>query len=447
MANKRRTATVRQLVDEGVLEHPIDGNHGEIHPKTSDFVESGIPFIMATNLVNGRVDTTHCAFISEGQARSLRKGFALPGDVLISHKATMGRTAIVKELDVPFLVLTPQVTYYRVKDQSRLDRRYLKYYFDSPEFQSLFETWGQKGSTRAYLGITAQLDLPILLPPPDEQRAIAQILGTLDDKIELNRQMSETLEAMAQALFKSWFVDFDPVRAKAEGRDQELPKHVADLFPDRFEERGSEKIPLGWKLGYFGDIAQLLRDQINPLSSPETVFSHHSIPAFDDGQWPKLERGESIKSLKLRVPPEVILLSKLNPEIERVWFVDVRDSQPAICSTEFLVLRAYPPFRRSYIYCLARSSVFRQQIEALVTGTSKSHQRAQVAAILNLPVIIPSSSIVEMFDDYTSRLLERMLVCRRESHALADLRDMLLPKLITGELRVKDAERFIGRIG
>src|SRR6267378_7408849 len=126
MASEWRTTTVQQLVDEGVLERPIDGNHGEIHPKTSDFVEHGIPFIMASDLVGGRVDIAHCAFISEEQARSLRKGFALPGDVLISHKATMGRTAVIDHLDVPFLMLTPQVTYYSVKDLSRLVGRYLK---------------------------------------------------------------------------------------------------------------------------------------------------------------------------------------------------------------------------------------------------------------------------------------------------------------------------------
>jgi restriction endonuclease S subunit len=221
MPGEWRTATVQELVDDGILERPIDGNHGEIHPKASDFVERGIPFIMASDLVGGRVDTTHCAFISEEQARSLRKGFARRGDVLISHKATMGRTAFVDQLEAPFLMLTPQVTYYRVKDQSRLSARYLKLYFDSPSFQRLFETWGHKGSTRSYLGITAQLDLPIVLPPPDEQRAIAHILGTLDDKIELNRLMSETLEGIAQAIFKSWFVDFLPVRAKMAAKEND----------------------------------------------------------------------------------------------------------------------------------------------------------------------------------------------------------------------------------
>lgn len=445
MVDEWHTTTVQQLVHEGVIERPIDGNHGGIHPKTSDFVARGIPFIMASDLVGGRVDTTHCAFLSETHARSLHKGFALPGDVLISHKATMGRTAIVANLDVPFLMLTPQVTYYRVKDSSRLLGRYLKYYFDSPDFQALFETWGQKGSTRAYLGITAQLDLPIVLPPPDEQRAIAHILGALDDKIELNRQINETLEAIARSLFKSWFVDFAPVRAKAEGRASGVPKPFSDYFPACLEDSEVGEIPKGWMAGRFGDLVEHLRDQENPLLSPDTVFHHFSIPAFDEGQTPKSDYGKSIKSIKWRVPPGVILISKLNPEIERVWMVDVRSEERGVCSTEFLVLRPRAGFTRAYVYCLARSPIFRQQIEGLVTGTSKSHQRAQVESILNLGVVMPSSSIVAAFDHLIGEVLARALKCRREAQTLARVRDILLPKLISGELRIKDAEKFVGR--
>lgn len=112
-------------------------------------------------------------------------------------------------------------------------------------------------------------------------------------------------------------------------------------------------------------------------------------PAFDDGQSPKLEYGKDIKSQKSLVPAGTVLLSKLNPEIERVWIVDVRPADRAVCSTEFLVLRARLPFGRSFVYCLARSPLFRRQIEGLVTGTSKSHQRAQVGSILNLAVVFP----------------------------------------------------------
>lgn len=201
----------------------------------------------------------------------------------------------------------------------------------------------------------------------------------------------------------------------------------------------------GWGVGQFGDVVEQIRDQEDPLASPDALFSHYSIPAFDEEQQPKPEYGESIKSLKLRVPFGIILLSKLNPEIERVWLVDVCPDKRAVCSTEFLVLRARSPFTRSYVYCLARSPMFRQHIEALATGTARSHQRAQVDSILNLGVVIPPLPIIEAFERSASSGLARTLDCRRESSTLAALRDVLLPKLISGELRIENVERIITR--
>ncbi|MFN3327113.1 MAG: restriction endonuclease subunit S [Bryobacteraceae bacterium] len=299
-------------------------------------------------------------------------------------------------------------------------------------------------------------------PPLAEQIAIAHILGTLDDKIELNRRMSETLEAMARALFKSWFVDFDPVRAKMEGRLPAsagqagwqrgqslpgLPAHLYDLFPARLVDSELGEIPEGWECGTFGDVVEQLRETETPLESPDVVFHHFSIPAYDEGQWPIQEAGESIKSLKSRVPAGAVLLSKLNPEIERVWLVDVQPEARAICSTEFLVLVPRPPHGRSYVYCLARSPSFRQELEGLVTGTSKSHQRAQASAILALRVIRPPDPLLKRFEQAAEPILARTLECRRESRTLAALRDALLPKLISGELRVRDAERFLKERG
>jgi type I restriction enzyme S subunit len=255
--------------------------------------------------------------------------------------------------------------------------------------------------------------------------------------------MNRTLEKMAAALFKSWFVDFDPVRAKAEGRDPSLPKPLADLFPARLVGSELGEMPEVWEVGRFGEVVEQLHDQENPLSCPHALYNHFSIPAFDDGQTAKAQLGVSIKSLKSRVPPGVILMSKLNPEIERVWMVDVRPDGRAVCSTEFLVLRSRPPFTRGYAYCLARSPLFRQQIEGLVTGTSKSHQRAQVESVLNLTAVKPPARVIATFDQLAEAMLARTLECRRESRTLAALRNALLPKLISGELRVKDAERFI----
>jgi len=315
-------------------------------------------------------------------------------------------------------------------------------------------------SGRQRVPLSALTHLEVTIPPLKEQRAIACILGSLDDKIELNRRMNRTLEEMARAIFKSWFIDFDPVRAKAAVRREhpkwtdeqvsraacpKLKPEIARLFPDSFEDSELGEIPKGWRVGCFGDVVRQLRDQENPLASPRTLFRHFSIPAFDDGQSPKLEYGENIRSIKFQVPENSILLSKLNPEIPRVWMVDVQPGDRAVCSTEFLVLSILPPFTRSFVYCLALSPLFRQQIEGLVTGTSKSHQRAEVSSILKVAVIIPPASVVRAFKHAADSLLARTLECRRESLTLAALRDALLPKLVAGELRIKDAERIVAR--
>ena len=204
MKSEWKEYTVQELIDLDMLDEPLDGNHGSIHPKASDYVDEGVPFIMANNLINGVVDLDGCAFISEEQAKTLRKGFAKPGDVLLTHKATIGRTAIVPDR-YETIILTPQVTYYRVK--RGIDNRYLKYYFDSPDFQTTLNNWAGSGSTRAYLGITAQHKLPVILPPYSEQQKIADILEVLDRKIQFNTEINENLQQQAMALYAEMFLN------------------------------------------------------------------------------------------------------------------------------------------------------------------------------------------------------------------------------------------------
>ena len=168
---------MQDLIDKGFIDPPMDGNHGEIHPKASDYVSSGVPFIMANNLSNGFVDLTQCAFITEKQAKTLRKGFAKPNDVLLTHKATLGRVAIVPK-DYEYIILTPQVTYYRI--HKGLSNLYLRYYFASSYFQSILESFAGGGSTRAYIGITKQCELPIYLPCEDSMLAITKTLKQVE---------------------------------------------------------------------------------------------------------------------------------------------------------------------------------------------------------------------------------------------------------------------------
>ena len=194
--------SVGELVADGILVKPFDGNHGEIHPKKSDYIESGVPFIMARDLQDGLVDTEHCIFISPKLADSLRVGFAKDGDVLISHKGTIGRSAIVST-DDDYIMLTPQVTGYRVKDSSKLFNRFIRYFFMSPGFQREMIAGAADGSTRAYIGITKQLTLRFQFPPLAEQK---RIVATLDDlRVETQRlaRLYERKHAALEALKKS----------------------------------------------------------------------------------------------------------------------------------------------------------------------------------------------------------------------------------------------------
>jgi type I restriction enzyme, S subunit len=196
--------SVQQLVEKQIIGKPLDGNHGNIHPKSSDYVGYGIPFVMANNFTHGQVDLLSCKFITKERADKLQKGFSISGDVLLTHKGTVGNTAIVGELNTDYIMLTPQVTYYRITNDRCLNNRFLRHYFDSQPFQSLFINLAG-GGTRAYLGIVKQLALPVITPPLSEQRSIAtalsdmdELLGGLDRLITKKRDLKQS--AMQQLL-------------------------------------------------------------------------------------------------------------------------------------------------------------------------------------------------------------------------------------------------------
>jgi restriction endonuclease S subunit len=256
--------TVRQLVGQKILDKPLDGNHGELHPKADDFVSEGVPFIMASDVKDSQVDYTSCKFITAKQADRLRKGFARNGDVLVTHKATIGRTAIVKYDRHPYVMLTPQVTYYRVKDRRRLNNRYLHCYFRSELFQKTLSLWADSGSTRAYLGITEQQKLPIIIPPIQKQLKIAGLVSAYGELIQDNKQRIALLEELAEEIYSEWFVRF--------------------RFPGRENARVVKGVPDGWRNRKFGEFRQLQRGYDLPDAKvepgPYPVMASTSIKAY-----------------------------------------------------------------------------------------------------------------------------------------------------------------------
>ena len=251
MASEWPTERVSDLQRKGIL-LVEDGNHGEYRPRPDEFVDRGVAFIRAADMEGGVVLFDSASKINGRARQRITKGIGAPGDVLLSHKGTVGKVALVAD-DAPPFVCSPQTTFWRTLNSELLDRKYLYAFLRSSLFHAQLATRASETDMAPYVSLTSQRGLSVLVPPISEQRAIAHILGTLDDKIELNRRMNDTLEVIARAIFQSWFVNFDPVRAKAEGRNLELPQFLADLFPDNFEHSELGEIPEGWAFETLSD--------------------------------------------------------------------------------------------------------------------------------------------------------------------------------------------------
>ena len=197
---------VGDLVKDGIIDAPLDGNHGEKHPTASEYVDLGIPFLMASDVHNGIVNIKSCKFITSERAKRLDKGFTKNGDVLLTHKATIGESAILQGLETEYAVLTPQVTYYRIQDEERLSREYLYAFFNSVKFQNDLRTKAMQ-STRPYIGISAQQDLDIVLPRKlMEQKKIGVYFFNLDHLITLHQRKCDELKKMKKYMLQNMFI-------------------------------------------------------------------------------------------------------------------------------------------------------------------------------------------------------------------------------------------------
>ena len=297
---------------------------------------------------------------------------------------------------------------------------------------------GTSGRQRVPTDSLDHLIIPV--PPLPEQRAIAHILGTLDDKIELNRRMNETLEEMARALFKSWFVDFDPVRAKMEGRWRQgeslpgMPAELYDLFPDGMVGSELGEIPEGWEVRALGDVVELNPPEPLKRGAVAPYLAMASLPTSgpNSGDWVPREFTSGT-----RFRNGDALLARITPCLEngKTAFVQsLPEHTVGWGSTEFIVMRAIRPTPPVYAYLLARDPAFREHSIQSMTGTS-GRQRVQIDVLSSYPLPYPSAKIWAEFSTLASCMFAGMELNRKESLVLAMQRDTLLPKLISGELR------------
>ncbi|KPX05179.1 restriction endonuclease subunit S [Pseudomonas syringae] len=411
--------------------------YGVVQPGTH--VEHGVPIVRVNNFKEGRVELSDLMRIDPEIEKKYGRTRLQGGEVLLTVVGSVGQVAVVSEAHKGFNVARAVAV---IHPQQQVDPNWLALCLRSPLSQHLL---GSRANTTVQTTINLKdlRALPVPMAPEYERGKIIELIGSLDDRITLLRETNATLEAIAQALFKSWFVDFDPVRAKAEGLEPEgMDAATAALFPDSFEESELGLVPMGWKAGCVADIAVQKKGSVNPLASPNEWFEHYSLPAFDSGQSPVLEHGESIKSNKTPLPEEVVLLSKLNPHIPRVW-LPVKHGKNAVCSTEFLAYSPKAGGSKELIYCLFSSAEFQQQLCQLVTGTSNSHQRVKPGQVLKLRLAIADDSLFIAFADIASPIFERVYANRLKAKTLTQLRDALLPRLISGQLRLPETEASV----
>ena len=398
---------------------------------------SGPRFLRITDIVSGQIDWTSVPYVAVNDGTS-EKYRLHNGDIVVARTgASTGASAYIK--DPPRAVFASYLV--RLQAKPGFSPRFLAYFLKSEAFwQFIRGVLGDK-SAQPNASASTMTAAPLRAPRDKaEQRAIAHILGTLDDKIELNRRMNATLEAMARALFRSWFVDFDPVRAKMEGRDTGLPKDIADLFPDRLVDSELGHIPQGWRMWRLEELANHHAQFITPSSDPEAEFDLFSLPAHDTGQLPARVTGMAIGSNKALVPPNAVLVSKLNPKILRVWMPEKSSGSLQVCSTEFIVFTPRSPATRSLLFSLFSDANFREMLQSMVTGTSGSHQRVPANGLKQRQVLPGTRALLRSFGEIVTPILAHTVEARAESRSLAALRDALLPKLVSGELRVNTLE-------
>ena len=405
---------------------------------SSVYLDQGdVALIRSQNVYNDGFHHNGITYLTEEHAAELANVEVVEHDILLNITGD----SVARSCQVDAAVLPARVNQHVAiirPNPAMLWPRFLHYFLVSPTMQAHMLSLAGAGATRNALTKGMIESFEVQAPKDvDEQRAIAHILGTLDDKIELNRRMNATLEAMARALFKSWFVDFDPVRAKAEGKDPSLPQPLADLFPDSFEDSELGEIPKGWRVGSLGDVAEHPRRSIQPSgikpTTPYIALEHMPKRCIALAEW---DAADGLESNKFEFKTGEILFGKLRPYFHKVGVAPL----DGVCSTDIVVLTPRTQEWFGFVLGHVSSDAFVEHTNAGSTGTKMP--RTSWGDMARYAVVIPPENVAKAFTSQIRDSVNHIIASIHASRTLAALRDTLLPKLVSGELRMKDADHF-----
>jgi type I restriction enzyme S subunit len=398
---------------------------------TADYVPAGVPVIRGQNLSNGKFVGGEFVFVSEEKADKLKANLARPGDLVFTQRGNAvlhgGQVAIVP--DQPFeRYLVSQSQMKLTPDQTKVESRFLYFIFTSADYRHYLRSNAVvTGVPHINLGLLRQYSLS--LPPLAEQKAIASVLGALDDRIELNRRMNATLEAMGRALFQSWFVDFDPVRAKLSGRPPAaLDPSTAALFPASFQDSPLGRIPYGWRVGSIYEIANVIYGA--PFASSLFNSAKHGKPLIRIRDLPN----ESAAVFTTEVHPKGYLLHPgdiavgMDGEFRAYLWAGVESwLNQRVC-----VFAPKPGYSAAFV----RNSISAPLAEVEATETATTVIHIGKNDIDRFTVIIPDTHVAEAFRQLCQPWYDQIVANKQQSRTLATLRDTLLPQLLSGELDV-----------
>jgi type I restriction enzyme S subunit len=415
----------------------IDGDRGVNYPKQEDFGSSGdCLFLNTGNVTTSGFSFTERSFITKEKDAALRKGKLKRHDVVLTTRGTVGNVALFDDsVHFEHVRINSGMVLLRA-DQSKLLPRFLYQFVRSLVFKEQVAAL-TTGSAQPQLPIRDIRRVEIPLPPLAQQKAIAAVLGALDDKIELNRRMNATLEAIARALFQSWFVDFDPVRAKLDGhKPADLDEATAALFPNKFQESIQGPIPKGWTIEPVGEVVACVGGGTPSTTEPKfwEGGSHHwttpkdfsslEAPILIDTVRKITDAGIANISSGL-LPAGTLLLSSRAP----VGYLAIA-AIPVAINQGFIAMKCND--RASNFFMLNWCQENMAQIEARATGTTFAEISKQ--NFRPIPVVLPPKELMAAFTSKVSPLYEQIAANVRQSRNLARIRDALRPKLLSGEL-------------
>ena len=310
-------------------------------------------------------------------------------------------------------------------DESKVNPKYLKYFTISKPYKQWVDNLSN-GSTRGNINAKTFADCPIILPSREQQDYLVRVLSSLEDKIQINNQINQELEAMAKTLYDYWFVQFD-------FPDQNGKPYKSSGGKMVYHPELKREIPEGWGVDKLSSILEIGRETINPMKTPKEEFKYYSIPEYDVSGSFSYELGETIKSNKFLVEKSDLLVSKLNPWFNRVVY-NLEES--AISSTEFIVWKTINRFEKNFLYQVATSEGFIEYCTRFATGTSNSHKRVSPDIMVSFQIPF-EKTYIQKFGEITDSIRTQVLQNNEQNQELIQLRDWLLPMLMNGQVKVE----------